>query len=125
MFFFLRRSIPTSRSTGNITPARIPRFRSSDARLDTKPTRVGPPEQPTSPASASNAKSDVPPFRRADDALLKLPGHIIPTENPQTEQPISDTNADGARDIHRYDRIHKRLLPIMNLSRSIRSPLLP
>ncbi len=73
----------------------------SDNIPDTNPTKVGPPEHPTSPASARNANRDVPPLRSAMDALLKLPGHMIPTENPQMEQPISDTNADGAREMQR------------------------
>ena len=73
----------------------------SDNIPDTNPTKVGPPEHPTSPASARSANRDVPPLRSAMDALLKLPGHMIPTENPQMEQPISDTNADGAREMQR------------------------
>lgn len=98
---FLKSRIPTSRNTGKITPARIPFFRLSDNAPDTKPTSVGPPEQPTSPANANKANKEVPPLRNASDALLKLPGHMIPTENPQIEQPISDKNADGAREIQR------------------------
>lgn len=108
-----------------MVPTRIPFFRSSEASPDTNPTKVGPPEQPTSPASASNANNAVPPLRNVADALLKLPGHMIPTDNPQTEQPISDKKGDDESDMHKYDKMQRMLLPIMNLSKLILSPNLP
>ena len=101
-FFFPRHKayIPTSKKTGAMIPARIP-ILIVPAALDTKPTKVGPPEHPRSPANASIAKSKVPPLRNAADALLKVPGHIIPTEKPQIPQPISSTIGIGTRDIQR------------------------
>ena len=82
-------------------PAKIPFFRSSEAKPVTKPTSVGPPEQPTSPASASRANMAVPPFRSAADALLKVPGHMIPTDSPHKEQPIREKSGDGESEMHK------------------------
>ncbi len=53
--------IPTNKSTGAIIPASIP-ILIFPAALETKPTSVGPPEQPRSPARASIANSNVPLF---------------------------------------------------------------
>lgn len=47
----------------------MPFFKLSEAIPVTKPTRVGPPEQPTSPANASSANIAVAPFRSAADGI--------------------------------------------------------
>ena len=95
------KSTPATSSTGKITAARIPFFKSSEAMLDTYPTSVGPPEQPRSPASANSANMAVPPFLMSAAPLLKLPGHMIPTDRPQTAQPTSENTGDGEREMHR------------------------
>lgn len=41
---------------------------------DTKPTNVGPPEQPKSPARASKANMAVPPRLMEAVAMLNVPG---------------------------------------------------
>ncbi len=95
------KSTPATSSTGKITAARIPFFKSSEAMLDTYPTSVGPPEQPRSPARANSANMAVPPFLMSADPLLKLPGHMIPTDRPQTAQPTRENTGDGEREMHR------------------------
>ena len=79
----------------------MPSFKLFDICPVTKPTSVGPPEQPTSPANARRANMAVPPFFKVADALLKVPGHIMPTDKPQIAQPTSEISGDGDRDIHR------------------------
>ncbi len=83
----MKSSMQTTITTGNTRAAESPAFRLSRAAPETKPTSVGPAEQPTSPASAIKAKSAVPaPFSR-EAARLKVPGQNTPTENPQTAHP--------------------------------------
>ena len=98
---FLSKNIPAINKIGNMTAARIPFFRSSEAILEIYPTSEGPPEHPRSPASASKANMAVPPFLIAADALLKLPGHIIPTDNPQIPHHIRERTGEGESEIHR------------------------
>lgn len=69
-----------------MTPAKTPAFRLSSIAPDTRPTIVGPAEQPTSPPRASKANRAVPPFGRAAEALLKVPGHMMTMDRPQTAQ---------------------------------------
>ena len=92
---------PFSRHTkmrmGKIIAHKMPIFRLSPKRLDTKPTNVGPEEQPTSPAKASNAYMAVPPSGKAFAAMLRVPGHIREIAKPQTAQPIRFTTGFGTK----------------------------
>lgn len=88
-------------TTGKMIATKIPIRMLFPNMSDTKPTSVGPPEQPKSPASASMAKSTVPPRLSAAAALLKVPGHRMPTENPQIAQPIISTIGTGTRLMHK------------------------
>ena len=74
-------------SAGKTMAASRPRFKSPPRALATKPTRVGPPEQPTSPARAMKAYMAVPALGRAAAATEKVPGQKMPTEKPHTAQP--------------------------------------
>ena len=80
-----------SRRSGNISPAKMPRFRSSPKVLDTIPTKVDPPEHPRSPANAISANMAVSPRGKPADALLNVPGHMIPTDRPHTAYPSNPT----------------------------------
>ena len=89
------------RTMGNTTPARMPVFKLSPAAPDTRPTNVGPTEQPKSPASARNANMAVPPRLMDADAILKVPGHKMPTDKPHSPQPMNPKMGIGDREIIR------------------------
>lgn len=83
---------------GKIRATRRPDFRLSSRAADTKPTVVGPREQPASPARESRANMAVPPRGQARLDRLKAPGHIAPTDMPQRAQPARDRRGPGARE---------------------------
>ena len=92
---------PAVSRMGKKMAERMPSRRLSPESPDTKPARVGPPEQPRSPPKASMAKRAVPPEGIDLEARLKVPGHMIPTEKPQRAQPISPMTGFGIREMHR------------------------
>ena len=110
---------------GKTVAARMPAFMFSPKASETKPTRVGPEEQPRSPASARSANIAVPPVRSEDAARLKVPGHIMPTEKPHIAQPIRLSNGQGESEASRYAHIQSTALDAMNFSRFILAPYLP
>lgn len=94
------------RVTGNAVANSIPTFRSLLNADDTKPTTLGPAEQPKSPPSASSANIAVEPVGSLDAEIENVPGHIIPTLNPHNAQPASDIAGTGDNATTIYDAIH-------------------
>ena len=93
VFFKMRAKIIMS--IGKMIAASKPAFKLSLNAPATKPTNVGPDEQPKSPARAKNANIVVAPLGHFSAAMLNTPGHKTPTEKPQMPQPISDNIGHG------------------------------